>query len=393
MQVNNYLISVFNVFWYQKCFLTSYSVHFAGIERSLFNFYLLFSVILGTVKLKAAKKTIQSTDLSRALSYACGSVSDKWNLTRLDSICLGDKKLDGSGTVIAILDTAIDSSCFTTKQKFSHIELYDFLKNAPVSSRDHGTICSAVAVGSPYITPSGLVIPRGVAPGAKLVVYRIADKGNGDTNAILNALEDIKQKGSMKVDVVSISYDLDEKYEVEIRSKIGELTEMGITFVAAAGNRGYYQPQACIPARFDNVISVGALDVNGKSTSYTPPVKLDAYAPGEFLGCEGTSYATPAVAGLVLLLKQWANFIGSPAKENINRVDILRKIFTEDMFVKSYGTKELVDTSQPTVKKDSDGSILMFQPVDFFMNMKDHPEKLNNTIQKHLDDIKHSMED
>ena len=306
---------------------------------------------------------------------------------------MGDKKLDGSGTVIAILDTTIDNSYFTTTQKFLHIELYDFLKNVPVSSRNHGTICSAVAVGSPYVTSSGVSIPRGVAPGAHLVVYRIADKGNGDTNAILNALEDIKLKGSMKVDVVSISYDLDEKYEVEIRSKIGELTELGIIFVAAAGNRGYYQSQACIPACFDNVISVGALDVNGRRASYTPPVELDAYAPGEYQGCKGTSFAAPAVAGLVLLLKQWANHVGSPAKEYINRVDILRKIFTEDMFVKSDGTEKLVDTSQPTVKKDSDGSILMFQPVDFFMNMKDHPEKLNNTIQKHLDDIKYRMED
>ena len=128
---------------------------------------------------------------------------------------MGDKQLDGLGTVIAILDTAINSSIFTTKRKFSHINFHDFLNNVPVSSRDHGTICSAVAVGSAYVTPLGVSIPRGVAPGAKLVVYRIADKGNGDTNAILNALEDIKQKalmGSMKVDVVSISYDLYEKY-------------------------------------------------------------------------------------------------------------------------------------------------------------------------------------
>ena len=302
---------------------------------------------------------------------------------------MGDKKLDGSGTVIAILDTAIDNSCFTTKQKFSHIQFHDFLKNVPVSSRDDGTICSAVAVGSPYVTSSGVSIPRGVAPGAHLVVYRIANKGSCDTNAILSALEDIKQNvltGGIKVDVVSISYDLDEKDKAEIHRKIGELTNMGITFVAAAGNRGYYQTHACIPARFDNVISVGALDGNGKVAPYTPPVKLDAYAPGEYQGYGGTSYAAPAVAGLVLLLKQWANYVGSPAKENINRVDILQKIFTEDMFVKSDSTEELVDTSQPTVKADGDGD-MVFQPVDFFMNMKDKPVLLNFIVQKHLDQI------
>ena len=208
--------------------------------------------------------------------------------------------------------------------------------------------------------------------------------------AILSALEDIKQNvltDGIKVDVVSISYDFDEKDKAEIHRKIGELTDMGITFVAAAGNRGYYQTHACIPARFDNVISVGALDGNEKVAFYTPPVELDAYAPGEYQGYEGTSYAAPAVAGLVLLLKQWANHVGSPAKENIDRVDILRKIFAEDMFVKLDSTVELVDASQPTVKADDDGHILVFQPVDFFMNMKDKPVLLNIIVQKHMDQV------
>ena len=191
----------------------------------------------------------------------------------------------------------------------------------------------------------------------------------------------------IKVDVVSISYDLDEKDEAEIHREIKELTDLGITFVAAAGNRGHYQTRAYIPARFDNVISVGALDGNGKVAPYTPPVELDVYAPGEYQGYEGTSYAAPAVAGLVLLLKQWADFIGSPAKENIKCVDILRKIFTKDMFVKSDSTEELVDKSQPTVKEDSDGTICIFQPIDFFMNMKGHPEALNDIIQRHLNQL------
>ena len=297
---------------------------------------------------------------------------------------MGNKKLDGSGTVIAILDTAIDDTCFTTEQKLSYIKFMDCLKKTPVSSRDHGTICSAVAVGSSCV--------RGVAPGAALVVYRIADKGIYDVDATLEALRHIKEnalmKGGIKVDVVSISFYLNEIYKDAIYREIKELTDMGVTFVAAAGNRGLYQGRASIPARFDNVISVGALDGNGKWAPYTPRVEVDVYAPGMFpAGYKGTSLAAPAVAGLVLLLKQWANFIGSPAKENINLLDVLRKIFREDMFMESDSTEELVEISQPTVKKDSCGKISIFQPVDFFMNMKDQPERLNVIVQKHLDDI------
>ena len=309
---------------------------------------------------------MQSPELSVALSCACRSVSDAWGLKRLDGM-----NLNGTGTIIAILDTAIDqdSPSFTGKE-FSCI---DCLPGVPVASTVHGTICSAVAVGLQSDTT-----PRGVAPCAQLIVYRIAEGCYASIEAILAALQDIQNKleSGIRIDVVSLSYDCDENSEDAIRNKIDELTKKGIAFVAAAGNRGQYQARACIPARFDNVISVGALGKHGLKTDFTPPVNIDVYAPGEdieFPSIEdklsGTSYATPAVAGLVLLLKQWANHVGSPAKENINRVEILRSIFRKEMQVKS-----------------EDGSTDIFDPVEFFVRMKGNPTMLNNIVQEYLDE-------
>ena len=279
--------------------------------------------------------------------------------------------MNGTGTVLAILDTAIDQEfpSFTGKE----IAVIDFLPDVPVVSCVHGTVCSAVAVGLENDTT-----PRGIAPCAQLIVYRIAEGENAFIKAIIDALDDIQNKfeNGIKIDVVSISYDCDENSEDSIYKKIKVLTKMGITFVAAAGNRGQYQARACIPARFETVISVGALDGNGRLASYTPPVKTDVYAPGVFPAgtsfpenYKGTSYATPAVAGLVLLLKQWANYIGSPAKENINRVDVLRKIFKKEMVIQC----------------DS-GSTDVFEPVEFFMRIRDNPTILNDIVLKYLDE-------
>ena len=342
------------------------------------HYYITFSLILGTVVLVGVSMCFRSkagnvllSDVSMALSHNSFSASTAWNLSRLDNLILDGVHLDGTGTVIVILDTAIDR--FIGKN--APIPVVNCLPSIPITSkvRDniHGTICSAVVVGSP---PS---YPRGVAPGARLIVYRIAEGENYYIEAILEALQDIQNKvdsGDMQVDVISISCDCGENNEQELCSKIEVLTKMGITIVAAAGNRGYYQPRASIPARFDSVISVGALDRNGKISSFTAQGKIDVYAPGEDIEFPygkfwGTSYATPAVGGLVLLLKQCANHVGPPAKDNIQRVEILRKIFSKDMVVKS----------------DS-GIADIFDPVGFFMHMKSNPAKLNEIVQKYLDE-------
>ena len=372
---------------------------FSTISEHLYYYYyynIMFSALLGIgmvgaflyFKSKASRKIVFSSEISIALSCSSFSVSTAWELKRLDNV-----KLNGSETVIVILDTTIDSSfpSFMNKEivgikigksfpTFTGREIFviDCLPhNIPVTSNIHGTICSAVAVGSsPDMTTAG-VIHRGVAPDARLIVYRIAEGECCYSEAILNALQDIQSKVEndiLQVDVVSISYDCDESCEQQIYDRIKILTEMGITFVAAAGNRGHYQPRASIPARFDSVLSVGALDRNGKMSPFTSKGKVDVYAPGEdieFPSTEGkfwgTSFATPAVGGLVLLLKQWANIIGPPAVENIHRVEILRKIFSKDMVVKSDG-----------------GDVDIFDPVGFFMNVRNNPTILNDIVQKYL---------
>ena len=161
-------------------------------------------------------------------------------------------------------------------------------------------------------------------------MYRIAEGEYSSNDALLAALRCAQNeiRSGKQIDVISISYDYDDD-EQEIYKEINTLVELGVVFVAAAGNRGSYQPCTSIPACFDSVISVG-----------------------------------------VLLLKQWANHIGSPAKENIHHVEILRRIFREDMIVES-----------------GRGNEKIFDPVSFFMCLREEPTLLNSIVQKYMEDL------
>ena len=312
------------------------------------------------------KRVLPPKGNSEALAQAIFSTSSAWKLERLRK-----RGLDGTGTVIVILDTAIDLSCPAFHQK--DIPFLDYLEHCPIASTEHGTVCAAVAVGSPSTE-----VPSGVAPCAQLIVCRVAEGGYSCNEAVLRVLDDMIKAmtdNGTQIDVVSISYDLNEDQEEEIRWKIKQLTEKGVVFVAGAGNRGRYQPRASIPACFDSVISVGALDRNGRPSSFNACGRIDVYAPGEDIPTpsstsdifKGTSFAAPAVGGLVLLLKQWAKEVGPPASDHIHQVKILRSIFNKNMITKSY-----------------DGQVDIFDPVGFFLRMIDNRVLLNKIIQKHL---------
>lgn len=81
----------------------------------------------------------------------------------------------------------------------------------------------------------------------------------------------------------------------------------------------------------------------------------------------GTSFATPAISGLVSLLKQCANEVGPPASSHIHDVQILRSIFQVHMITR-------LDNNQVDV----------FDPVGFLLRVIDNPNLLNEIVINHL---------
>ena len=299
------------------------------------------------------------------------SLSDVWELKKIRK----KWKLNGSGTVIAIIDTDFNRICpsFSKKESCHFVDCLS--DNRPNVSTQHGTVCAAVAAGHSYSISLSQKYPSGVAPKAALIVYRVSD-GNGYCSApILQALEEIiKNLKKTPVDVVSMSFSFkgSDEDEKKLSKFIKELSDSGVILVAAAGNCGKLQARAKLPASLPHVISCGSLNKEGPS-GFSPSSGLtDVFVPGENIPVppnvkgtseairdvevvKGTSVATAAVAGLVALLKQCVTNSFSDEPDLIKRItepQVLRCIFRHHMITEIYDEGILVDK--------------VFDPLGFF---------------------------
>ena len=290
-----------------------------------------------------------------------------WNLTSIHE----RYKYKGRGMVVAIVDTGVAQShaAFKTDNPAGSKILFskNFAEEALDCSQDpqgHGTFCAGIICGNSFLAyenPNGrdgkqVQVPPGVAPEAKLVVCKVThgDKKDVQVKAVVDALKYIKDnytgpKAEHKVDVVSLSFTL-ATYSEEVATAISDLVCRRVIVVCAASNLGHtYETSITYPARFGNVLCIGSDSGHGKPSSFSPVGQdLDFLAPGEnilssksssSLGYSnhaecgsGTSFAAPAVAGLIcLILECLKKEYRSEAEKFHNHFvmkDLLRKMST-----------------------------------------------------------------
>jgi subtilisin family serine protease len=234
-----------------------------------------------------------------------------------------DYGVTGKGITIGIVDTGIDYSHPALGGGFGPsykvIGGYDFVNedNDPMDDHSHGTHVAGIAAAN----GGGL---EGVAPDAKLVAYKVlgAD-GYGYDSWVLAAVErsvdpDQNPLTDDALDVVNMSLGDVPHKDDPVPEAVNNATLLGVTFVIAAGNSWGFLSVGT-PAIAEKAVTVAATDSNDETAWFSSKgptldysIKPDIAAPGvgiyssipgnQYDTWDGTSMATPHVAGAVALL-------------------------------------------------------------------------------------------
>lgn len=252
-----------------------------------------------------------------------------WPQVRYDLTAVGQVS-QGEGVTVAVIDSGVDSvNPQLAGQVVGGGDMLDGGGDGRTDCIGHGTAVASIIAARP-MDGAGL---RGVAPAARILAVRASeriDTGDGVTGAgdMRDLVAGIKEAVKRRPQVMnlSISTNVDDP---GLRAAIQSALDADIVVVAAAGNYHAQGDPRPYPASYDGVVGVGAIGPDGQRVAKSQVGSyVDIVAPGDAVigavpghghqACQGTSFATPFVAGTVALIRaRWPE---------LDRTEVVRRL-------------------------------------------------------------------
>ncbi|MDD4179604.1 MAG: S8 family serine peptidase [Candidatus Margulisbacteria bacterium] len=253
-------------------------------------------------------------------------LSQQWALTKIKAEKGWDKTTGDANIEIAVLDTGLNYNHEDFSGKVDTTNMYDIVNddNDPIDDYGHGTAVAGVAgaIGNNSKGIAGLDWKVKILP-----IKVLNNEGKGSISNVSAGIEYVTALKSTGVNIAVINLSLGQYIaDSVLETRCQEAHDAGILVVASAGNENVEAPT--YPACYASVLAVAATDQNdqraiwsaGSASNYGTWV--DVAAPGSaitttdmdggYSNWDGTSFASPYVAGLASLIKA-----ANPAMTNV----------------------------------------------------------------------------
>ena len=239
----------------------------------------------------------------------------------------------GSGVTIAVIDTGVDGSVAELQgavvggADFSGLGSSNGQTPVGTDGSEHGTMVASLAAGRGTSEGNGVI---GSAPAASILAISIGF-GEGAISSDDQIAEAVRYAVDHGADVINMSLTRNTlEWPESWDDAFLYAMQNDVVVVAAAGNRGSGTTEVGAPATMPGVLTVAGVDVNGSASfdASSQGITIGVSAPSEdlvgvvpgggYVKWNGTSGATPIVAGIVALVR--ASHPDLDAANVINRV-------------------------------------------------------------------------